>query len=260
MPPLVSHMIAAKRAAALLPTTGTSAACNDTLNGGSGEFLLGATTPDIRVLTRWDRDRTHFFDLGSEEHQDCVENFLVAHPHLRDPGMLAPDTLQWVCGYICHIAMDQEYITQVYRPHFGERSALGGGERANLLDRVLQYELDRREREDREAMSEIRDALFSSAVDIDAGFIDRETLEKWRDVSASVTEHAPDWERFTYIASRHLKRAGIETEGDYQSFLAKVPELLDETLTSVGQAEVDGFFEKVEERTAEVLGEYLGCR
>ncbi|HJN91272.1 MAG TPA: zinc dependent phospholipase C family protein [Dehalococcoidia bacterium] len=260
MPPLVSHMIAAKRAAALLPSAATSEADCVGLKGGSGEFLLGATTPDIRVLTRWERDRTHFFDLGSDQHQDCVENFLVAHPHLRDPGSLDPDTLQWVCGYICHIAMDQEYITQVYRPYFGERSALGGSERANLLDRVLQYELDRREREDRDAMTEIRDALFGSAVDIDAGFIDRETLEKWRDVSASVTEHAPDWERFTYIASRHLKRAGIETEGDYQSFLTRVPELLNETVESVGQAEVEGFFEKVEARTAAVLGEYLGCR
>ncbi len=252
MPPLVSHMIAAKRAASRLRAA--------PIDGASGEFLLGATTPDIRVLTRWERERTHFFDLGSEEHQDCVENFLTAHPHLRDPSTLAPATLQWTCGYISHIAMDQEYITLVYRPHFGPRSALGGNERANLLDRVLQYELDRREREDREAMNEIREALFSSAVDIDAGFIDRETLEKWRDVSASVTEHPPDWERFTYIASRHLKRAGIDTEGDYQAFLERVPELLDETIESVGQAEVEGFFELVEERTAAVLREYLECQ
>lgn len=252
MPPLVSHMIAARRAAARIDS--------DALDAVSGEFLLGATTPDIRVLTRWDRERTHFFDLECEEHQDCVENFLDAHPHLRDPARLDEPTRRWVCGFITHIAMDQDYITQVYRPHFGRRSTLGGTERANLLDRVLQYELDRREREDRAAMAEIRDALFASAVDIDAGFIDQETLEKWRDVAASVTEHAPDWERFTYIASRHLRRAGIDTEGEYQSFLDGVPELLHETIRSVGQAEVDGFFERVEERTADVLREYLGCR
>ena len=252
MPPLVSHMIAAKRAAGLLSDA--------PFDAGSGEFLLGATTPDIRVLTRWERERTHFFDLSDEGHQDCVENFLAAHPHLRDPGALDPATMRWACGFISHIAMDQDYILHVYRPHFGQHSALGGNERANLLDRVLQYELDRREREDREGMAGLRDALFASAVEIDAGFIDSETLEKWRDVSASVTEHAPDWERFTYIASRHLRRAGIETEGDYQAFLDQVPDLLDETIRSVGQADVEGFFERVEERTAAILREYLGCQ
>ena len=168
--------------------------------------------------------------------------------------------MRWACGVISHIAKDQDYILPVYRPHFGKHSALGGNERANLLDRVLQYELDRREREDRDSMAGLRDALFASAVEIDAGFIDSETLEKWRDVSASVTEHAPDWERFTYIASRHLRRAGIETEGDYQAFLDQVPDLLDETIRSVGQADVEGFFERVEERTAAILREYLGCQ
>ena len=156
--------------------------------------------------------------------------------------------------------MDQEYILHVYRPHFGQRSTLGGDDRANLLDRVLQYELDRREREDRDGMNAIREALFVSAVEIDCGFIDRATLKRWRDVSASVTEHAPDWERFAYIASRHLKQAGIDSEGDYSSFLDSVPDLLDETISSVGQAAVDGFFERVEEHTADVLREYLDCR
>ena len=252
MPPLVSHMIAAKRAAARLS--------NAPIDEASGEFLLGATTPDIRVITRWERERTHFFDLDSEDHQDSVENFLSAHPHLRDAGSLNRETRQWAAGFIAHIAMDQEYILQVYRPHFGQRSTLGGDERANLLDRVLQYELDRREREDRDGMDTIREALFASAVEIDCGFIDRATLEKWRDVSASVTEHAPDWERFAYIASRHLKQAGIDSEGDYKSFLDAVPDLLDEAIRSVGQAEVDGFFERVEEHTADFLREYLDCR
>lgn len=252
MPPLVSHMIAARRAASRL----TEAA----LDPNSGEYLLGATTPDIRVLTRWERARTHFFDLENEQHQDCVETFLAAHPHLRDPATLDPSTVAWVSGYITHIQMDQEYITTIYRPAFGAHSPLGGNERANLLDRVFQYELDRREREDREAMAALRDALFASAVEIDAGFIDRATLEQWRDVSASVCEHAPDWERFTYIASRHLRRAGIDTEAGYEAFIQQIPELLDETVRSVGAAEMEGFFERVEERTAEALREYLGCR
>ncbi len=251
LPPLVSHMVVARRTAGLIDS--------HVLDATSGDFLLGATTPDIRVLTRWDRARTHFFDLHNDEHQDSVQAFFAAHPHLRDAERVTQSTRAWVCGFITHIVMDEIYITEIYRPHFGPNSPLGGGERANLFDRILQYELDRREREDPQGMADLRQQLFASAIDIDTGFIDRETLEKWRDVSASVTEHAPDWERFTYIASRHLKRAGIESESDYRDFLGQVPEMLDETIRSVGMAQVEGFFERVAERTLPILREYLGC-
>ncbi len=252
MPPLVSHMIAARRAAEQLSPT-----CVDAT---SGAYLLGSTTPDIRVLTRWERERTHFFDLKEEAHQDSVAGFFAAQPHLRESSGLNAETRAWTCGFLTHLVMDEIYITEVYRPCFGPRSTLGGGERANLMDRVLQYELDRREREDRPAMEEVREALFASAVAIDAGFIDRETMEQWRDVTASVTEYAPDWERFAYIASRHLRRAGIESEAEYARFLEEIPEMLDESLRTVGADQVEAFFDQVRERSVAQLEEYLGCR
>ena len=36
----------------------------------SGAYLLGSTSPDIRVITRQDRLSTHFFDLNEHNHQD----------------------------------------------------------------------------------------------------------------------------------------------------------------------------------------------
>ena len=251
MPPLISHMLVARRAAAQLATP--------QLSPSSGDYLLGATSPDIRVLMRWDRRRTHFFDLDEEGHQDCIAEFFNAHPRLRAPDSLNESTRAWTCGFLTHLVMDELYITQVYRPHFGLHSPLGGSERANLLDRILQYELDRREREDPAAMAELRAALYATALQIDAGFIDRETLEQWRDVSANVTEHAADWERFAYVASRHLQRAGIASQADFQDFLDQIPELLTNTLRSVGMANLEAFFEQVTERSAACLQEYLAC-
>jgi len=223
-----------------------------------GAFTLGATTPDIRVITRWERERTHFFDLRNEEHQDSVAEFLRVHPHLRDVATLRPETRAWAGGFIAHLVMDETYIEEIYRPCFGQRSVLGGGERANLLDRILQYEMDRRERESPATMSDLRDSLYGCALDVDSGFIDRAMLEQWRDVSASLTEYAPDWERFSYIASRHLKRAGVTTDAEYQAFLEQIPELLQETLRSVGTAKVEAFFEIAQQRTVVALREYLG--
>ena len=244
-------MIAASRAGERLDAPGYDRA--------NGNFMLGATSPDIRVLTRWDRKRTHFFDIASDEHQDSVAAFFDAHRSLRDPAKLTAQTRDWVCGYVTHLVMDQEYVTAIYRPYFGARSLLGGDDHANLLDRVLQYELDRRERESDETMSGIRDGLFASAVDIDAGFLDRSLLEQWRDTSAAVTEHPPDWERFSFIASRHLKRAGIESEDGLREFLGRVPEMLDDCRRHVDQSVLDAFFEATAERTAAVLADYLAA-
>lgn len=251
MPPLVSHMVVARRAAARLGEPPPIA--------DWGAFLLGATSPDIRVLTQWERERTHFYDLEQYGHQDSVAAFFRAHPRLRDAAVLNESTVAWVGGFLTHLVMDENYIAQVYRPFFGAYSPLGGTERAHLLDRILQYEFDRREREEGEAMAALREALGASALEIESGFIDRATLEQWRQVCISVTEHPPDWERFTKVASRHLRKAGIESPAELEGFLEQVPELLEETRRSVDMACVESFFEETTDRTVGCLREYLAC-
>ena len=253
MPPLVTHMIAAVRAGGQVGAEEASLDCEN------GDYLLGATTPDIRVLTRWDRERTHFFDIYDDDHQDCVEKFFSAHRTFRDPSNLSAETRAWVAGYLTHVIMDQEYVLQIYRPFFGSRSVLGGSSHANLLDRVLQYEMDRRERESSEQMHQIRQALFGSAIEINAGFVDRPLLTRWRDTTAAMTEHPPNWERFSFIASRHLKSAGIESESGLREFMDNIPQLLDDTMSHVDQSALDGFFESTAERTATVLRDWLGA-
>ena len=253
MPPLVSHMVVARRVAAQLGGDGSSIVGP----GDSGAYLLGATSPDIRVMTRWDRGRTHFFDLESFDHQDSVAGFFEACPDLQDPASLNEDTWAWTCGFLTHLIMDEHYIHTIYRPHFGVRSPLGGSDRANLLDRVLQYELDRREREDRTAMIELYDQLRDGPLAIECQLIDRPTLEKWRDVSANLTQNPPDWEAFQKIASRHLRGAGIDTPEAFRDFLERTPELLQEALRSVDGASVESFFEEVTERTVACLSDYL---
>ena len=59
MPPITLHMVLARELALGL---GPEAI----LTPSPGHYLLGATTPDIRVITRQDRFSTHFFDLNEE--------------------------------------------------------------------------------------------------------------------------------------------------------------------------------------------------
>src|SRR5205085_2054669 len=64
MPGLRLHLAIARDLAEGLKTP--------SLDAERGAFYLGATTPDIRALTRWDRERTHFFRLDDFGEQSGV--------------------------------------------------------------------------------------------------------------------------------------------------------------------------------------------
>jgi hypothetical protein len=230
------------------------------LNARAGAYFLGATTPDIRVLTRWERERTHFFDLGVTEHQDSVALMFAAHPQLTEADKLTLESAAFVAGYIGHLALDETWIVQVYRPHFGQLSTLGGDANANIMDRLLQFELDRRRREEQETVTDIRQALECCSLDIDVGFLDSETLRRWLEVAIDQTRHPPDWERFRQVGSRHLKGAGIESAEALEEFMARVPEVLERTIRHVSTAHVDAYLEQSVERAARIIEQYLGLR
>lgn len=249
MPPLGMHMTLARE---LAQQAGHAA-----LRADPGAYYLGATTPDIRVLTRWDRARTHFFDLDDFDEQSGVARVFDAHPELASPAQLNESTVAFLCGYISHLEMDEAWICDVYRPCFGERSPLRGDVLANLLDRVLQFELDRREREVPAVVEEIRRDLLATAVDVTAGFVDRETLLRWREVSTDVLCHPPDWDRFGVIATRHLRAYGVESEADMAHFLRNIPDLLEQSVREVTPERIDAFQERSRRRSLAAIREYL---
>jgi hypothetical protein len=225
--------------------------------GQSGEYLLGSTAPDIRVLTRWDRQVTHFFDLANFEPQHGVEGLFHAQPQVADAALLNDSTRAFMAGYITHLEMDECWINEVYRPFFGAQSSLAGDSRANVLDRVLQYELERKVREDTEFMRSCEDALRNAAMEIECGFLEQETLERWREINLDVVSRPPDWDRFRQIASRHLKDAGIETVEAIEAFMTEIPNLLEETRGHVSEERIEQFMDSARERSRQSLKEYL---
>lgn len=250
MPPLALHMGLTRDLAAVLR--------HPTLESDLGAYYLGSTTPDIRVLTRWERERTHFFDLDQMDHQDGVAALFEAYPNLADAVHLNPSTAAFLSGYLSHLVMDETWIEYIYRPFFGERSSLGGDVRANVMDRVLQYELDRRERSKKEAMEHVRQELAGTALEVYIGFIDRDSLEQWRKVSLDVAGHEPDWQRFRLIVGRHLRDFGVGTPEAIDEFMKDVPQLLDETIRHVGWDRIESFLHRSRTRSQEAIKEYLG--
>jgi hypothetical protein len=250
MPPLTLHTAIAKSMADRLRAR--------VLDEQRGNLYLGATAPDIRVITRWDRADTHFFDLTCFDEQSGVSTLFHTHPSLATPSELDARTVAFMAGYISHLVMDERWITEVYRPFFGERSPLGGDIRANILDRALQFSLDADRRDDRELMAHILQAVLESDLEIEVSFIDRDTLSRWRDLIAEVTEQRPDWERFRKGAIRRLVGADASENG-VEEMTRSLPDIVDEALRHLSRERIDSFLDDSLEASVLAAKEYLEC-
>ncbi len=249
MPPLALHTAVAKRIGEQLR--------HPTLEAELGSLYLGSTAPDICILTRWERERTHFFDLRNYNEQDGVSAMLEAYPALARPAKLNPASAAFVAGFITHLVMDEIWITDVYRPFFGKLSPMKGSEKADLMDKAIQYELDRQSRDDRQAVAHIVKELARASLDIEVGFIDKDTIRRWRDLTVEAVNHPPDWERFRYIGGRALKGVGVDSAEAYSEFLKTLPDLLSETTNYLTRERIQRFMEDSVSRGVEALKGYL---
>jgi len=249
MPPLVLHTAIAKNVADEL--------CLAQLDDERGSLYLGATAPDIRVVTRWERERTHFFDLNNFDEQDGVAAFFEAYPSLAGSA-IEPRTRAFVAGYLTHLVMDERWISSVYRPHFGERSPLGGDLRANIMDRALQFSMDCDRRKDTDFMAHVVDAVARCDLEFDLDFIDSDSLGQWQRIVTDMMSRAPDWDRFRHGARRHL--GFPEGAGDeFEDMVRSIPDLVDETLDYLTVQRVDDFLREAESRSRTAVKEYLQC-
>jgi len=250
MPPLTLHIEIAKGVAERLS--------NGLLDDERGNLYLGSTAPDIRVITSWERERTHFFDLGNFGEQSGVYSFLRAYPTLARRGSVSRPIAAFVAGYLSHLVMDEAWINSVYRPHFGSASPLGGGLKANVMDRALQFSLDRDRRSDRDLIAHVVDAVARCDLGLEVGFIDSDTLQQWHRVVLEMMEQIPDWERFRHAARRHV--GATESSGeDFDALVSSLPDLVDETIRYLTPDLIDSFMADALGRSVESVREYLEC-
>lgn len=252
MPPLAIHTRIARETADQIQS--------ETLNASRGNLYLGSTTPDVRVLTRWDRQRTHFFDIHNFEDQSCVSSFFENNPSLADAGALDSRTAAFVAGYVSHLVVDEVWIAAVYRPYFGERSPLSGSFRANVMDRALQFSMDADTRSDSDTMLHVLQAVAECDLDIPIDFIDRDTLGRWHGVVTDFVQTQPDWERFRTRVRTHLESLGQTTsDGDYEEIVLSLPELVDEALRYLGRERLETVMRESVDASTRAVKEYLTC-
>lgn len=248
MPSLGQHMTRARIIAEQLRAPA--------IDAQRGLFYLGATAPDIRVLTRRDRIHTHFFDLECLDMQDSVARMLEQYPDLRDQARLHEMTRAFMAGVVTHLVLDEVYIDTMYRDYFGVRSTMAHDPYANVLDRALQYEMNRRELEDSGALHDIIGAVEACEAVASVGFIEDSYLGQWREVVLDFARQGPTWERFPRMMNIHLRRAGL-TDEEIERHTKDGPALAQRSLDYVSEERVAHFIEEATHRAMGSVERYL---
>lgn len=222
-----------------------------------GAFVLGGTAPDITAMTKNRRDLTHFTSLELSEVGSGVRRLFEKNPRLAEPSRLNGATRFFLAGYINHLVADETWILDIYRPHFGKKKAFDHYARPTIWDRALQLELDRRAREELEGMSMVPALLDQAEEGVDIGFIDAETLARWRLWVSDFSQWDFTWDRLRYHV-RRMHRDDEAADRLAQEFLRDMPGSLQEVLTMVPGEELACYQEKTVRTTLQLVREYLG--
>jgi len=249
MPPLCLHLSIAKEAAGLLR--------HPLIDQNMASYLIGTTSPDVHIIAGSTREETHFFNLEDEHCESGVKLIFEAHPNLAKGSELDAATRSFVTGYLSHLVTDEIWILDIYRPFFGHSSPLGEDPMANMVDRLLQFELDRREREDRTRMDEIQAQIRDWEPDIAIGFLGNVDLRQWRDFICAMVAREPTLAPYPLFDHRFLASRQKIDPKLLEEFLPLVPVKLEWAIQYVSQERLTAFREKAVSQSVATAREYL---
>ena len=250
MPPLYIHLVVAREAA-------SRCKCEQ-LQPYRGSYLLGSTIPDVHVITKsMSRQETHFFDLNGEPEEGSISSFIETHPELSQGSRLSQVTKATVAGYLSHLATDELWIANIYRPFFGPTSTLGKDPQANLLDRALQHVLEEKERGDRTVRDDILSLLQNPLTVDDLGFIDGDTLKRWQGFVYALAKRQFNWDNFNnWVEKALMPREKLEAER-VKHFLASLPEMRQMALEQVTWQRLEAFKQGAVSSSLSLVEEYF---
>jgi hypothetical protein len=153
--------------------------------------------------------------------------------------------------------LDEDYICEIYRPLFGERSPLAGDAMADVMDKALQWDVERDDCRDAAKVDEIRVAMVEAAIDVNVDFIARETLLQWRDISVDLIGTPPSVERLVRFLGRRMPDFRFDDDEAAARFAAEIPALLKRTWEHVGVERIQEYLHGARSRARATMKEYL---
>ena len=233
----------------------------DELHEHLGAALLGSTAPDRRVMTREPREETHYFDLAEGKMGDGFQGMKEALPDMTSRAPAADWTLTaFLVGCASHLAADEAWIVNVYRPYFGDDKYLGGEPTRNILDRAVQFEAELEVRTDTDQLREWQKQVSASDSIIEAvptTFIPYGIMRGWAEyVGERVLTMAADWAAFPRFIARYLDDPGLDEE-EVAKLVADPEAMIGRVYETVPREVIEGYRAVAVERSLDHAREIL---
>ena len=182
---------------------------NPTKNDSKENFeyaLLGSVSPDLRVITKSDREDYHYFDLNSGVKGDGMSGFIKNTIDFN--GLIKTNiyTNNFIKGYFSHLIADENWTVDVFRKIFMDKNIFPDFDEALFLDRALQIYLDIQI-----SKQSIDIYSYLSQVDIDLIFlphnITKKSLNDWITFLSDLNSKygSNPWNRLNFMAQRLSK-------------------------------------------------------
>ena len=223
-----------------------------------GSCFLGSTAPDIRAMTKWDRERTHFAPLSLESVGAGTQKMFELYPELADRGSNNPATRAFVLGYVSHLTADELWITTMFRPHFSrDRTQAGTDEEAQIWDRALQLDMDRQAHQELDGFSLAGQVICDGEQGVEIDFIEPEVLSEWQQWVARFMSWEFDWQRLKRALNR-MYRDNDDVQVMVDRFLETMPDSLEAVYEKVSRDKVEAYRQAAVAQTLLQVKEYLG--
>lgn len=202
----------------LLADSGLSADTRDLLIAHRPAFLFGCTAPDVTTLSGQLRESAHFFEVPMLSDRPAHEVMFAAFPDLAHAADLSPEHSAFLAGYVCHLALDQLWIRELFEPVFGPNAAWGDFRERLYLHNILRAWLDAQLLPELpfDTPSELREASPRHWLP----FVTDGHLREWRDFLAGQLEPGARNRTVDVFAGRMGKDAA-----EFHSLLASPAEL-----------------------------------
>ena len=222
-----------------------------------GCFLLGSTSPDIRAMTKGNREDTHFASLAVKYIGAGADGLFKSHPDLADSSKVDCATMVFLAGYLTHLAADETWILDIYQKYFGGQPVTADKMRANIWDRALQLDMDRSAMIEMGDRDDIRRHLDGSGTDVGVGFIDPDALNEWREWVVKFTTWDFTWDRLRF-ATRRMYRDDPEAAKIAEDFLLSMPNSLNDVYELIPEQKIATYQDKAISESVRMVKEYLG--
>ena len=225
-----------------------------------GSFFLGSTTPDIRAMTKWPREQTHFSLLTVAEVGTGTRTMFRNHPELLEGEGISAATKSFLLGYISHLAADETWITTVYRTNFDtsfEETRLTSDQvEADIWDRAIQLDMDRQSLPELWRTTDPQEAVSCGDEGVSVTFLEDGLLTEWKDWVGRFMGMEFTWDRLKRALNR-MYRDNDDVQSSVDEFLERMPGSLEEVYERIPEARVEAYRMQVVAATIAQIEEYV---